>query len=50
MTCNWIQIPKKKKRKRKGKEKKGKERNECWAWIQMREGERMRDVNDLIGL
>ena len=39
-------------RKKKGKKKKKKEEKEkkCWAWIQVRKDERMRSVNDVIGL
>ena len=48
----WIVIGFKAQRKKKAKEKKRKEkeRNESWAWIQLREGDRMRDVNDVIEL
>ena len=39
-------------RKKKGKKKKKKEEKEkkCWAGIQVRKDERMRSVNDVIGL
>ena len=40
-------------RKKKGKKKKNKKEEKekkCWAWIQVRKDERMRSVNDVIGL